>query len=271
MPPLSWWGTVLGIFAAVLLALRWLNQSYPDALKRKSLTGFDGLVLALAAFFVGVIPTFTWLSDEDVVTANFHRQYHDVWLAGGRANASWLGVPLLKTPLDLWIYQEIVIETTPDLIIETGTWLGGTSLYFASLFDLLETSGRIVTVDTTKQRMPEHERITYLVGSSTSDDIVTEIRAHVRTEDEVMVVLDSDHSKAHVLNELRLYADIVTVGNYLVVEDTHLSGHPVAYSEGDPWAAVQQFLHDDHRFEQDHSREKYGLTFNPGGWLRRIH
>lgn len=270
MPPLSWLGSVLGIFTVVLLAFFWINRRYPDALKRKRLSGFDGLVLALAAFFVGIFPTFIWLTDEDVVTANFHRQYHDVWLARDGANASWLRVPLLKTPLDLWIYQEIIVETKPDVIIETGTWLGGTSLYFASLFDLLKTSGRIVTVDMTKQHTPEHPRITYLVGSSTSDDMLTEIRTHVRTDDKVMVVLDSDHSKSHVLNELRLYADIVTLGSYLVVEDTHLNGHPVTLSEGDPWTAVQEFLREDQRFEQDHSREKYGLTFNPGGWLKRV-
>lgn len=183
----------------------------------------------------------------------------------------WLGQPLLKTPLDLWVYQEIMHERRPIVILETGTWQGGSAKYFASMFDLLdEPEGRIITVDVDTLPRPQDPRITYLLGSSTSDEILSQIRSDIRPSDKVMVALDSDHSKEHVLNELRLYSDLVTVGQYLVVEDTHLHGNPVFTGEGDPLAAALEFLETDHRFEVDRSREKFGLTFNPNGWLERV-
>jgi cephalosporin hydroxylase len=87
----------------------------------------------------------------------------------------------------------------------------------------------------------------------------------------VLVVLDSDHSRDHVLAELRAYAPLVTPGSYLVVEDTNVNGHPVyeAFGPG-PMEAVQDFLKERDDFEVDRSREKFLLTFNPGGWLRKL-
>ena len=85
-----------------------------------------------------------------------------------------------------------------------------------------------------------------------------------------MVSLDSNHSEEHVFEELRLYSDLVTPGQYLVVEDTHLNGNPSMRLHGDPYAALRRFLKEDDRFEADRSREKFGFTFNPNGWLRRL-
>ena len=87
----------------------------------------------------------------------------------------------------------------------------------------------------------------------------------------VLVVLDSDHSRDHVLAEPRAYAPLVTPGSYLVVEDTNINGHPVyeAFGPG-PMEAVQDFLKERDDFEADRSREKFLLTFNPRGWLRKL-
>ena len=86
-----------------------------------------------------------------------------------------------------------------------------------------------------------------------------------------MVVLDSDHSKDNVLEELRLYSPLVTIGDYLVVEDTNINGHPVFISHGaGPFEAVQHFLSSTSSFESDRTCERFLMTFNPGGWLKRV-
>ncbi len=118
---------------------------------------------------------------------------------------------------------------------------------------------------------PQHPRITYLFGSSTSDAIFQEVKNSIHPGERVMVSLDSDHHKAHVLNELRLYSTIVTVGNYLVVEDTDINGHPILPEFGPgPMEAVEEFLKNNPDFMQDRSREKFGVTMFPGGWLKRV-
>lgn len=186
------------------------------------------------------------------------------------ADTYWLGTPAQKCPLDLWIYQEILAEVGPDLIIETGTADGGSALYLASICDLLN-KGRVVTIDIAeKPSLPTHPRVTYLVGSSTSTAILDEVRGLVRDASTVMVILDSDHRKHHVLAELQAYSDWVSPGSYLVVEDTNINGHPVARGYGPgPMEAVAEFLERNTEFHVDPEREKYYLTFNPGGYLRR--
>jgi cephalosporin hydroxylase len=194
---------------------------------------------------------------NDPVVAAFHTRYMtsptwtDTW---------WQGVRLAKCPMDLWIYQELIYETKPSLIIETGTFLGGSALYFAHLLDLNRSHGEVITVDveTYAQCPPSHSRITYLRGSSTDPAVVAQITGRTPNQ-RVMVVLDSDHTYEHVMAELECYAGLVTPGCYLVLEDTDTDG---------PQAALQAFL-PDARFVQDRSREKNLMTLYPGGWLRR--
>jgi cephalosporin hydroxylase len=203
----------------------------------------------------------------DVVEA-FHRLYYDteVW-----KDTHWLGVPIQKCPLDLWIYQEILWELRPDLVVETGTFQGGSALFLASMCDLLGR-GRVVTIDVhPREGRPAHERIAYLTGSSTDPDVVERVRAMAAPTDRVLVILDSDHSQAHVLAELRAYAPLVSPGSYLIVEDTNVNGHPVlpAFGPG-PMEAVREFLAGAADFVADPTREKLLMGFNPGGWLRRV-
>jgi cephalosporin hydroxylase len=110
--------------------------------------------------------------------------------------------------------------------------------------------------------LPQHERITYLLGSSTSPEIFQKVKDSIQPGEKVMVSLDSDHHKAHVLDELKLYCNIVTKGNYLVVEDTA--------TEPGPREAVEEFLKTNSDYLQDRSREKFGVTMVPGGWLERV-
>jgi cephalosporin hydroxylase len=169
----------------------------------------------------------------------------------------------------MWVYQEILYEKRPDLLVETGTAHGGSALYMAHTMDHLD-HGSIVTIDIDPVETPPHPRITYVRGSSTDPAIVQQIRG-MASGRQTMVVLDSDHSTAHVLAELNAYADLVSIGQYLIVEDTNLNGHPVykEYGPG-PWEALQRFERSDSRFKADRSREKYLFTFNPGGFLLKV-
>jgi cephalosporin hydroxylase len=200
----------------------------------------------------------------------FHQWYYDHFDATWQ-NTSWLGVQVDKVPLDLWVYQEIISETNPDVLIEAGTYKGGSALFFASVFDALK-HGRVLSIDIVAYpNRPQHPRITYLLGSSTSEAIFQKIKGSIRPGETVMVSLDSDHHKAHVLEELKLYSSLVTIGNYLVVEDTDINGHPVYPTFGPgPMEAVMEFLKTNSNFEQDRSREKFGFTAYPGGWLKRV-
>jgi cephalosporin hydroxylase len=199
----------------------------------------------------------------------FHRLYYDsqVWFEG----TSWLGVPVQKCPLDLWVYQEILARLRPALILETGTAGGGSALFLASVCDLLG-HGRVLTVDIAEQEgRPRHPRIRYLHGDSVAPDVVAAVCAEASELEPVVVILDSDHELGHVRAELRAYAPLVTLGSYLIVEDTNLNGHPVLPEFGPgPREALAEFLAKSAGFVVDCDCEKFGMTFNPGGYLRRV-
>jgi cephalosporin hydroxylase len=187
-------------------------------------------------------------------------------------NTAWLGAPLWKNPLDLWVYQEIMWEVKPALIVETGTYRGGSAYYFASLCDLIG-GGEIVTIDVTgRTGRPEHPRIEYVKGSSVAPEIVSHVEERIAAADgPVLVVLDSDHHEPHVRAELEVYHRFVTPGSYLIVEDTNINGHPVNPFFGPgPMEAVEAWLPKHPEFQVDKSREKYMVTHNPKGYLRRV-
>jgi cephalosporin hydroxylase len=210
-------------------------------------------------------------SSEESAEA-FHRLFYETAYAKGDAwNPKWLGVAALKCPFDLWVYQEILHEIKPEIIVETGTARGGSALFLASILDLIG-SGALVAIDIVRRpEWPTHPRISYLTGSSTSAAILDQVHARVAGRSRVMVILDSDHRKDHVLDELRLYAPLVTKGSYVIVEDTNLNGRPVFPGFGPgPAEAVDDFLAANTAFERDPSRERFFVTFNPGGYLRRV-
>jgi cephalosporin hydroxylase len=196
---------------------------------------------------------------------------HDAFYASDAwTKASWLGTQALKNPLDLWVYQEIMAETRPELIVETGTWRGGSAIYMASVCDLLG-EGEIVSIDIAPMRddYPQHPRITYLAGrSSTDPDVLAEVRARADGR-RTLIILDSDHSQSHVEAELAAYAPLVPVGCYLIVEDSNIGQIREDLLPG-PLQAIETFLARTDEFEIDREREKFLITFNPSGYLRRV-
>jgi cephalosporin hydroxylase len=201
----------------------------------------------------------------------FHNLYY-AGLAGegpiyGRT--TWMGVPCWKCPLDLWIYQEIVAEVRPDLIVETGAAYGGSALFLAHLLDILG-KGQVITIDVAVAAGPYHPRISYITGSSGDAGLIESLLGH-RPAEVRLAILDSDHAKHHVLRELELLSPYVSVGSYLIVEDTNVNGHPAWPEFGPgPYEAVEEFLRTNEHFAVDSSREKFLMTFNPRGFLKRI-
>ena len=181
----------------------------------------------------------------------------------------WMNVPCVKCPLDLWVIQEILCEIRPDLVIETGTLFGGSALFMAHVLDVLG-KGRIVTIDIRDFVRPQHPRIQYVTGSSIDPELIHSLFGR-RPAETRLVLLDSDHDKEHVLRELRLFAPYVSVGSYLIVEDTNINGHPIFPDFGPgAYEAIEEFLGENTGFTVDLSREKFKLTFNPHGFLRRV-
>jgi cephalosporin hydroxylase len=240
------------------------------------------VVLVIIGFVAGIAAT-SWyvvnkgtnpvaISHEDEIVSSFHRLYHNNWWDRTVLNTYWMGTEAMQCPLDMWVLQEIIYEIKPNVIIETGTRRGGSTLFFASIFQLMK-HGRVISIDIVEyEGKPKHDRITYLLGSSTSEEIINTVKGLIEPGEKVMVFLDSDHSKSHVLDELRLYSPLVSAGSYLIICDTHLNGHPVftaASSGPGPMEALEEWFPQHPEFKIDKSREKYGLTFFPNGYLRR--
>ena len=196
---------------------------------------------------------------------------HDVlYRSDAWTDATWLGAQALKNPLDLWVYQEIMAETRPELVVETGTYRGGSAFFLASICDLLGV-GEVVSLDIERVRddYPEHPRVTYLGGrSSTDPGVVAEVRARAEGK-RTLVILDSDHSQAHVEAELAVYAPLVPIGGYVIVEDSNIGQIREDLLPG-PLEAIESFLARTAEFEIDPAREKFLITFNPSGYLRRV-
>jgi cephalosporin hydroxylase len=208
--------------------------------------------------------------EHKAVVNDFLRLYQDrrrqTWM-----NTTWMGHRLWKCPLDLWIYQELIHRTRPELIIETGTAEGGSGFFLADMCERVGC-GQVITVDVVPVNGPRHDRLTYLTGSSTDPAIVRYIESEAdRYGHSAMVILDSDHTEAHVLGELRLYSPLVGVGQYLIVEDTAINGHPLMPNFGPgPMEAVETFLTETESFIVDQGCEKFLATFHPSGFLKRI-
>jgi cephalosporin hydroxylase len=178
-------------------------------------------------------------------------------------NTTYMGYKIWKNPLDLWVIQEIIHEVKPDVIIETGTFQGGSALFYAHILDQIfghETKGEVISIDINfRENRPIHERINYMHRDSIADKLIDDM--HLDLKNKIMVILDSDHSTEHVWRELELYSSLVSIGSYLIVEDTNI---------GLPLQAVQNFLRNNDNFAIDRTREKFMCTFNPQGYLRRI-
>lgn len=186
---------------------------------------------------------------------------------------TWMGIPLWKNVLDLQVYQEIIFDLSPEVIVEIGSAHGGSTLFFAHLCDLLN-KGTVLSIDLARtDYVAKHERIIELTGNSTSEKIIRDAHEIVAGRD-ALVIQDGDHSKDVVLADLRNYSDLVALNSYFIVEDTITDvfnpGTSVGRMIEGPMCAVEEFLRENSRFVVDESKERYLITQNPKGYLKRI-
>lgn len=181
----------------------------------------------------------------------------------------WMGVRALKNPLDAWIYQEIIHEVQPEVIVELGSLHGGGTLFLANMLDLLGGDRKVVTVDLDHSNFEvQHERIVTVTGNTQSPRVISEVASLCKGK-RTMIIHDADHHEQGVLRDLRTYSGLVSPGSYFIVEDGFediLRRRPLVRG---PLGATAQFISETSDFEVDADRERYLLTYNPGGYLRR--
>jgi cephalosporin hydroxylase len=196
---------------------------------------------------------------------------------------SWLGVPIIQMPPDIIAVQEILWGQRPDVVIETGVARGGSLILYASVLELVG-KGRIVGVDIdirphnrdSIERHPMSKRIDLIQGSSVTQETLAEVKRHIPAGASVMVILDSNHTHEHVLDELRLYGPLVTKGQFLIVADTVVESIPAQAHRPRPWGpgnnpatALNAYLEECNRFERDaFINAKLLISSSPGGYLR---
>jgi cephalosporin hydroxylase len=201
-------------------------------------------------------------------------------------NFSWMGMPIVQYPQDIMAMQEIIWRVKPDLIIETGIAHGGSLVFYASMLELTG-KGEVLGIDIdirphNKLAIEAHpmiKRITMLQGSSISQEILAQVKQRVVGKSKVLVVLDSNHTHDHVLEELNLYASFVSRDSYMIAFDTVVEDLPTNYDHGTrPWGkgnnpktAVWEFLKSNTDFEIDKTVEnKLLITVAPDGYLKRV-
>lgn len=203
---------------------------------------------------------------------------------------SWLGRPIIQMPEDLIRIQELIFQVKPDVILETGVAHGGGQVFLASLCRLLG-KGRVIGIDVdirapARAALEAHELyplMTLIQGSSTDPAVAQQAKALVRPGESALVILDSNHTKDHVRQELELYSSLVGVGSYVVVADgimADLVGYPRAKADwgwDNPIEAVADFRADHPEFEAvppprpfDEALCHEAASYWPGGYLRRV-
>lgn len=204
---------------------------------------------------------------------------------------SWMGRPIIQLPEDMVRAQEVIYRVRPDVIVETGVAHGGSLIFYASLLKAMGVAGRVVGVDIevrphNRKAIEAHElspMITLVEGSSTAPDVVARVRSVIKPGEKVLVLLDSNHTKAHVAGELEAYAPLVTQGSYVVATDgvmQWLGDVPRAkpeWAHDNPTSAAREFaerhpefaLEDPPPFVFNEGEMTEQVTHWPGAYLRR--
>lgn len=198
--------------------------------------------------------------------------------SGVARNLNWRGMEMIKNPCDLWNIVELIQRLRPAVILETGTHYGASATFYADMAKIMDIPCTVITIDINPKWNfdPKTKNIISLVGYSVDTYIVKKIESIIKDrtsqkQGHILVMLDADHAEANVTKELEMFHSFVTRDSYLIVEDTNVNGHPVAPDHGPgPWEAVDKFLAGHANFVADRNCERFLLTFNPRGWLKRI-
>ena len=181
-----------------------------------------------------------------------------------------MGRSAKKLPLDAWIYQEIIHEVQPDVIIEIGNYYGGSTLFLANMLDL-ENKGKVLAIDLDHSPIDfEHKRINWITGDVNSQEIISTVGSLLKPDDKVIIIEDSSHTFDNTLEVLRNYCRFVSVGSYFIVEDGVCKYPFIDGPKPGPYEATHEFLKNHQEFIVDKSKEKFVLTYNPSGYLKKI-
>jgi len=204
----------------------------------------------------------------------YHKWYYNtfVW-----RKTTWLGVTCWKSVSDMWNYQEILFDLKPSLVIEFGTNQGGSALFFANIMRQIGKPFKVLSVDVNHKPLDPAARrdsdILFVESSSTAPAIADHIqRLKSEFPGKIFAILDSDHSMNHVLAEMKLLRPLLSAGDYLLVEDSTVNGHPVLPGWGPgPYEAIEAYEREfPNDYTHDAAREnKFGFTFAPNGFLIR--
>jgi cephalosporin hydroxylase len=183
---------------------------------------------------------------------------------------SYFGIKTLQSPNDFWVYQEIIYNTKPDVLIEIGNYFGGSTLALAHIFDAMG-HGRIIGLDIDQTKIPElvtsHPRITLIEGDACQS--YDQVKALISSDERVLIIEDSSHTYENTLNILRLYSRFIKPNGYFIVEDSICHhGLSVGPNPG-PYEAVESFIEEGADFDIDREQESFLITWNPKGYLKR--
>ncbi len=183
---------------------------------------------------------------------------------------TYFGIRTFKSPMDAWVYQEIICETKPDVIIEIGNANGGSTLHLAHLCDLLD-NGRVIGIDLSHDNVPAHvkahPRISLITGDACG--VIEKVAEMISAQESVLIIEDSSHTYDNTLKVLRLYSRLIKPGDYFIVEDS-IGQHGLSGGRfPGPYEAIETFSGENSDFEIDRSREHFFITWNPKGYLRR--
>ena len=211
--------------------------------------------------------------DKQQVFDNYHKWYFE---AGIQGQTKWRGITCLKTTSDLWNYQEIIVERNVSLVVEFGTYWGGSTLFFLDLLDSMGGNRKLLGVDSALGNITrlavDNPKADLMECSSVDPKVAVEIqflRGHYPGP--MFVILDSDHSKDHVLAEMESLRSVMKAGDYLIVEDSNIAGNPVygEWPDGGPYAARAEYFErypEDYMYDTERE-EKFGFTYSPKGYL----
>lgn len=195
----------------------------------------------------------------------------------------WFGIPIIQSPEDIVLMQEIIYKVRPDVILDIGIAHGGSAVFYSSMLELLG-KGRVIAVDIdirkhnrdVVEKHPFFDRIELIEGSSISDEIVNLVKSKIKPHETVLISLDSNHTRDHVLEELRKYWPLIPIGSYFIVFDTVTSdmaksgAAEASYIDNGPLEAVNLFLKENSHFEIDKHYNKLFISHSRDGFLKRI-
>jgi len=187
-------------------------------------------------------------------------------------SVKWMGIPTLKVIFDLWVYQEILFQQKPDIVIEIGSHYGGSTLFLAQMLDLIG-HGQVISIEIHNQNfLGQHARVIEIEGDCSSPKVLDKVRELIRGKS-VMVIHDGDHREFAALRDLELYGPMVSKGHYFIMEDgiydlyNPKRGRINPEQQG-PLKAIREFLKKyPGLFTIDTNSERFILTSNPYGYL----